>query len=79
MSAGTANGGRDERKEAAETGYQRRYPHIARRRDEEGKATMIDAYMAGKMAEYTQAEIARTRGVRTWTHLFKSTRLNKTR
>lgn len=40
---------------------------------------MIDAFMAGKMAEYTQSEIARTRGLRNWTHLFRSTRIHKTR
>ena len=40
---------------------------------------MIDAFMAGKMAEYTQSEIARTRGVRDWKHLFKSTRVHRSR
>jgi hypothetical protein len=40
---------------------------------------MMDAYMAGKMAEHAQGEIARTRGLRTWTHLFKSTRIHKAR
>lgn len=33
---------------------------------------MIDSYLAGKMVEYTQGELARSRGVRNWRGLFKS-------
>lgn len=32
---------------------------------------MIDPYMAGKMADYTQGEIARSRGRRDWKTMFK--------
>ena len=32
---------------------------------------MIDSYVAGKMVEHTQGELARSRGVRNWRRLFK--------
>ena len=33
---------------------------------------MIDSYLAGKMVEHTQGELARSRGVRNWRGLFKN-------
>jgi hypothetical protein len=33
---------------------------------------MIDTYVAGKMVEHTQGELARSRGVRNWRGLFNS-------
>ncbi len=35
---------------------------------------MIDPYMAGKMADYTQGELARSRGRRDWKTLFTGSR-----
>lgn len=33
---------------------------------------MIDAYVAGKMVEHTQGELARSRGHRNWRRLFSN-------
>jgi hypothetical protein len=35
---------------------------------------MIDPYMAGKMVEHTQGELARSRGHRDWKNLFTGSR-----
>jgi hypothetical protein len=33
---------------------------------------MVDPYVAGKMVEHTQGELARSRGVRNWKRLFNN-------
>jgi hypothetical protein len=45
-----------------------------RAKDARRETGMIDPYMAGKMADYTQGELARSRGRRDWKTLFTGSR-----
>lgn len=66
-----ANGGQPTRNDADDTdtgaGVAR-----SRRRRERGTTEMMHAYMIKEIADYNQAEIARSRGYRVWGGIFKN-------